>query len=85
MHPSLDQPVDDERADPLAWSLSFRIPLALFEAYVGDIKSLSGRSWAANFYKCADDSSHPHWGFWADIGPRLDFHQPEHFGTIVFE
>ena len=34
-------------------------------------------------FKCADDSPHPHWAAWADIGERLDFHQPDAFGTLV--
>jgi len=59
--------------------------LALFETFVGPLGAPSGQIWRANFYKCADESSHPHWGSWADIGERLDFHQPECFGEIIFE
>jgi hypothetical protein len=48
------------------------------------VPDLSGQTWRANLYKCADLSSHPHWGAWAEIGERLDFHQPSRFGEIAF-
>ena len=82
---SLTEPLLQVHPGPLLWTLSYRIPLALLEAFAGPLGPLSGQTWRANFYKCADDSSHPHWGSWADIGERLDFHQPERFGAIVFE
>jgi hypothetical protein len=82
---SLAQPIAKEATGPLPWTLSYRVPLALFEAFTGPLGALSGRTWRANFYKCADDCSHPHWGAWADIGERLDFHQPERFCEIVFD
>jgi Carbohydrate-binding family 9 len=82
---SLMEPIRDEHPGPLVWTVSARVPLALFEAFTGPLGTLSGQEWRANFYKCADGSSHPHWGYWADIGERLDFHQPDRFGEIVFE
>jgi Carbohydrate-binding family 9 len=82
---SLTDPIRDEAPGPLVWSVAARIPLALFEAFTGPLGHLSGQTWPANFYKCADECSHPHWGYWADIGDRLDFHQPERFGEIAFE
>jgi hypothetical protein len=81
---SLPQPIHAEFPDALTWTLSAQVPLALFEAFVGPLGSLSGAMWRANFYKCADACSHPHWGSWADIGDRLDFHQPDRFGKIIF-
>ena len=82
---SLTEPIPEEQPGPLIWTVSYSVPLALFEAFTGPLGALSGQTWRANFYKCADDSSHPHWGTWADIGDRLDFHQPDRFGEIVFE
>jgi hypothetical protein len=82
---SLARPIAEEDSNPLVWTVSFRVPFMLFEAYVGPLGGPSGQTWRANFYKCADESSHPHWGAWADIGERLDFHQPDRFGEIVFE
>jgi hypothetical protein len=82
---SLTQPVHDEQPGPLVWTVYARIPFALLETFTGLLGDLSGQTWRANFYKCADASSHPHWGYWADIGDCLDFHQPDRFGEIVFE
>jgi hypothetical protein len=82
---SIHEAIADEDPKPRVWTISYRIPLALFERYTGALGSLSGQTWRANFYKCADDSSHPHWGYWADVGERLDFHQPDRFAEIVFE
>jgi hypothetical protein len=81
---SLTEPIREEDPGPLVWTVSYRVPLALLEEFTGPLGVLSGQKWRANFYKCADDSSHPHWGYWADIGDRLDFHQPDRFGKIIF-
>lgn len=40
--------------------------------------------WKANFYKCADKSSKPHWSSWNPVS-ELNFHQPNDFGEITFE
>lgn len=85
VHASLEGPVREERSGPTVWTISYRVPLLLIERYTGLLAPLSGQTWRANFYKCADDSTHPHWGYWADIGDRLDFHQPDRFGEIIFQ
>ncbi len=85
VHASLPGPIDTEITDPVTWTVSYRIPIALFDAFAGDLTNFSGLQWRGNFYKCADKSSHPHWGYWAAIGDRLDFHQPGRFAPIVFE
>ena len=84
VHASLAEPIQEEIAKPVVWTLSFHVPKSLFESFVGPLPVLSGETWRANFYKCADLSSHPHWGAWAEIGKRLDFHQPSRFGEIIF-
>ena len=46
----------------------------------------TGVSWRANFYKCADKTSHPHWLTWAEIDyPNPKFHLPDFFGRLDFE
>ncbi|HWP39930.1 MAG TPA: carbohydrate-binding family 9-like protein [Tepidisphaeraceae bacterium] len=77
--------VEPEIIEPLSWQIRMRIPLAVLESRVGPLGALPGQRWRANFYKCADETSHPHWASWAEIGPELNFHQPHQFGTIVFE
>ncbi|HWQ90562.1 MAG TPA: carbohydrate-binding family 9-like protein, partial [Clostridia bacterium] len=64
---SLPQVVDPEMAEPVEWSLEFSIPLAVLEAYTGPLGDVSGQSWRANFFKCAEEVSHPHWGAWSAV------------------
>ena len=58
--------------------------------YTGEIcfrcKAGPGVTWRANFYKCADHTSHPHWLSWSVIGSgKFEFHVPEYFGTLEFK
>lgn len=85
VHASIRGPIEREDATTRVWTISYRVPLTVLERYAGPLGAISNQTWRANFYKCADDSSHPHWGYWADIGDRLDFHQPDKFGEIEFE
>lgn len=81
---SLPSIVEPEISQPVEWSLQFRIPLALIEGYAGPFGGLPGHSWRANFYKCGDETSHPHWAAWSPVR-ELNFHLPECFGEIRFE
>lgn len=73
-------PQEDNRLD---WTLTVEIPLGFFQHFKEDL-DFSG-SWRGNAFKCAGDSSHPHWGSWAPIGEECNFHQPDKFGTFLFE
>lgn len=74
-----------ETTEPITWRLSASIPLAVLARRVGPIDVRAGVAWRANFYKCADRSSHPHWGSWVDLGDApLNFHQPALFGELSF-
>jgi hypothetical protein len=79
---SLPAVVEPELPGPLSWRVAYRIPVALLEAYTGPLGPLAGQTWRANFYKCGDQTSHPHWGSWAPI-TALDFHLPDCFGDLV--
>ena len=81
---SLPAKVDPEITEPTEWFLGFFIPFSLLEIYVGDIGNVSAEKWTANLYKCADDTSHPHWASWNPI-TETNFHLPECFGDIEFE
>lgn len=76
--------IETEISDPVQWSIFCRIPLKVLETYVGALGSLKGQQWRGNFYKCADHSSHPHWGSWAPQGTVLNFHQTAFFGDLCF-
>jgi hypothetical protein len=81
--PSLPATVYPERAESIKWQLGLRIPAEFVEAYVGPQDK--AKIWQGNFFKCADKSSHPHWGCWAPLGEALNFHQPAFFKPILFE
>lgn len=82
---SLPQTVDPEIAAPTIWTVEYHLPLALFQQYFGAPPPRQGTVWRANFYKCGDATSHPHWGSWAPVGgPRPNFHRPAFFQPIEF-
>jgi len=83
---SLPRVVDPEIETPVTWTVEYRIPLALLEKYSPVTSPGPGVLWRANFYKCADGTSHPHWLTWARVDyPQPQFHLPEFFGTLEFE
>ncbi|MFH1567889.1 MAG: carbohydrate-binding family 9-like protein, partial [Gemmatimonadota bacterium] len=74
-----------EIAAPTTWAVEYHVPFALFASYFGASVPRQGTVWRANFYKCGDRTSHPHWGSWAPVGtPRPNFHQPDFFQAITF-
>jgi hypothetical protein len=81
---SLPVRVDPEIEEPVVWFLEYSIPLSLFESYIGETPRPAGERWRGNFYKCGDETSHPHWASWSPIGEELNFHCPEHFGVLEF-
>jgi len=84
IHHSMPDRVFPEIAEETEWTVEYFVPFSVFEEYVGPLGPVEGTAWRANFYKCADESSHPHWGMWASVGETLSFHQPQFFGTIQF-
>jgi hypothetical protein len=84
IHHSMPSVVTPEIEKDTEWYIEYRVPLDLFEKYVGPLGPPTGQEWRANFYKCADRSSHPHWAAWAPIGEKLSFHIPWYFGTLRF-
>ncbi len=80
---SLPRTIDPELPGPISWKLMVGIPVAMLAGRLKAPLAADG-TWRANFYKCADHSSHPHWASWAPIGERLAFHVPDRFGELVF-
>ncbi|HWX20219.1 MAG TPA: carbohydrate-binding family 9-like protein [Candidatus Binatia bacterium] len=80
---SLPSRIEAEIADPVVWTLRFSIPFAFFEHYLGPLGDTKGQVWRGNFFKCAEEISHPHWAAWAPVD-KFDFHRPECFGTLRF-
>jgi hypothetical protein len=81
---SMPAVVDPEIQTPVDWAVQFAIPLAVFERHTGPLEVRPGTTWRGNFYKCADESSHPHWAAWSPVD-ELNFHLPRCFGTLRFE
>ncbi len=76
--------VDPEIEHPTNWQIQASVPFALFEHYTGDLGRRTGTKWTGNLYKCADNTSHPHWGSWSPVLDVLNFHQPDRFGLLEF-
>ena len=80
---SLPARIETEIVEPVVWTLSFFIPFALFKHYLGPLGTSAGQEWRGNFFKCADETSHPHWASWSPVD-ELNFHRPDCFGAIRF-
>ena len=75
--------INPEVQEPVTWILEFGIPYTLFEKYAGPLVIEAGARWRGNLYKCADETSHPHWAAWSPVD-ALNFHLPHCFGVFVF-
>ena len=83
---TMPKTVDPEIAEPTTWTLEYHIPLSLFHQYFLECPPPGeGTEWKANFCKCGDRTSHPHWGTWAPIeSDSPSFHQPDSFRPLRF-
>lgn len=81
---SMPRVVEPEIEEDTEWRVEYFIPFKIFEHYFGPLGPIPGQTWRANFYKCADSTSHPHWVSWAPMGPELNFHLPQYFAPIKF-
>lgn len=72
-----------ERSGDISWTLTLAIPLSSF--FNHDIKELRGKTFSANFYKCGDKLSVPHYVTWNPVTTeKPDYHRPEFFGVLKF-
>lgn len=75
-----------EIVEPVVWTVEYQLPIALLKRYCQVKMPASKVEWRANFYKCADKSTHPHWLTWALVDfPKPNFHLPESFGILQFQ
>lgn len=78
-----DQPFA-EKSGNFEWEMMIRIPVECFE--FDKIKMLDGLKASANFYKCGDETSDPHFVTWNPIDTENpDYHCPQFFGEVEFE
>lgn len=80
---SLPPMIEPEWDRETIWYLEFYIPFAVLEKYTGAVDINPGAIWRANLFKCADQTSHPHWAAWSEVD-ALNFHLPHCFGAIEF-
>lgn len=80
--------VEPEITDLIHWGICLSVPLAIMRKYAQPERMWTepapGVTWRGNFYKCGDQTSHPHWASFFPIGDELNFHQPARFGQLSF-
>jgi hypothetical protein len=80
---SLGSRTFSEKQGNFIWYLSVIIPVECF--FKHKIERLDNKIFNANFYKCGDSLSEPHYLSWNRIRTaKPDFHRPEYFGRITF-
>lgn len=78
---SLGKETFEERKEPTVWEVALVIPAQLFA--VQPLRLEAGTVLRANFYKCGDELSVPHFLSWNPIEvSQPDFHRPEYFGEL---
>lgn len=68
------------------WEIFYRIPYSFIRRFFPSFAATPGKTMRANFYKCADMTSEPHYIAWNPItrqGTSV-FHTPAEFGLIRF-
>ena len=84
-HSLTGEVIDPEITNPVTWTLEYHVPVNIIDRYHSVVKPSPGVKWRANFFKCAENNSNPHWITWSLIeNGKLNFHQPEYFGIIEF-
>lgn len=81
---SMPDIVSPEVETEAIWKIEYFIPFKIFEHYLGPLGEIEGQVWRGNFYKCADECSHPHWASWAPLNGKVSFHTPECFAPVCF-
>lgn len=67
-----------------SWGIQFQIPAEFVARYFPNF-TLTGTC-EANFYKCGDETDHPHYLAWSPLtSDKPDYHRRGDFGTLIFE
>lgn len=75
------QPIEEVRNGEISWQLTVAIPYAAFFAHRP--AGLRGQPFSANFYKCGDELTQPHYlSLFPIHTPTPDFHTPEFFRPL---
>jgi hypothetical protein len=77
-----DEPVK-EREGKFEWTITVAIPFETF--FKHKVTDLKGKTFRANFYKCGDKLTIPHYVTWNPVETdKPDYHQPAYFGVLNF-
>jgi hypothetical protein len=72
-----------ERQGKFFWTITLAIPTEVFFRH--SLKNLKGKLFRANFYKCGDKLTQPHYLTWNPVETiNPDYHQPDFFGMLKF-
>jgi len=72
-----------EKRGKFSWTITVAIPKEGFSRHT--LKELKGKIFRANFYKCGDMLTMPHYLTWNPVVTKKpDYHQPEFFGMLKF-
>lgn len=72
-----------EKSGRFEWNIVIAIPFEVF--FHHKVERLQGKTFRANFYKCGDMLSMPHYVTWNPVGTKNpDYHQPSYFGILKF-
>jgi hypothetical protein len=78
--------IPSEIQTPVVWTVECALPVAILRHYAAVEQPRPGVVWRANFNKCADDCSRPHWLSWSPVLTAFpDFHRPDCFGRLEFQ
>ncbi|MFV0266636.1 MAG: carbohydrate-binding family 9-like protein [Draconibacterium sp.] len=73
----------EEKIGDFYWEMMICIPVECFA--FDRLKTFDGLRATANFYKCGDETSEPHFVTWNSVKTESpDYHRPEFFGEAEF-
>ncbi len=83
-YPSLGSEPFDKKQGDFKWNMLLVIPVSAY--WRSGINSFSGIEARANFYKCGDHLTTPHFLSWNPIHTeKPNFHVPQYFDELIFE
>lgn len=66
------------------WEIFYTVPVSFIKKYIPTYRHGAGARMRGNFYKCGNETVHPHYACFANIETaEPDFHRPEYFVPFV--
>lgn len=68
------------------WGVEYCFPVNFLQIFYPELSLTAGKALRANFYKCGEDTTIPHYLAWNNIETATpDFHQPAFFGKVILK